>query len=350
MINELALTTESSVAEFTAVNVSAYTSYFPPGSLEILTLVDFIIIYTIISVLGIIANFINIVVFVKMGPQDSVNISLLGLSISDFLFLLLTLFLSICYYPFWTYADLNFNIVDMKMLTLGWPQFYFKRVGNWITAFIMLERCICIALPLKVKDIITPKRTIAILVLIYLMMALAISPAYVSASYQPRWDSKKNRTMIVFVFHENTAQIDAISTAISFALTLITFVWVVICTFILVINLKIKGKWRKEMTGHEKSRNVTSRDQKVIKMVTLLSIIFIISFTPDVIVLLFMTFDYRVSIYGDYFDLFLALNGISEPFLAISATVNIFVYLTMSSKYREIYMRYFYIHRKCQKV
>ncbi|KAI8796552.1 platelet-activating factor receptor [Biomphalaria glabrata] len=349
MVNELNLTTDSSVTWYTGVNVSTYRSYFPPGSIEILTLVDFVVIYTVISVFGIVANVINIVVFFKMGPQDSVNISLLGLSISDFCFLLLTLFLSICYYPFWEYADLSFNIVEMKMLTLGWPQFYFKRVGNWITAFIMLERCICIALPLKVKDIITPRRTVAILVLIHVVMALAISPAYVSTSYQAQWDSKKNRTMIVFVYHENSAQIDAISSAISFTLTIITFAWVFICTLILVVSLRIKGKWRKEMAGQDKSKKVTSRDQKVIKMVTLLSVVFIISFTPDVIVLLFMTFDYRVSVYGDYFDLFLTLNGISEPFLAISASVNIFVYLTMSSKYREIYTRCFWVHRSCQK-
>uniref|UniRef100_A0A2C9LWQ3 G-protein coupled receptors family 1 profile domain-containing protein n=1 Tax=Biomphalaria glabrata TaxID=6526 RepID=A0A2C9LWQ3_BIOGL len=322
-------------------NASAYTSYFPPGSLEILTLVDFVIIYTIISVLGIIANFIIIVVFVKMGPQDSVNISLLGLSISDFCFLLLNLFLSICYYPFWEDVDLNFNILDLKMLTVAWPQFYFRRVSNWITAFIMLDKCICISLPLKVKDIITPKRTIFIVLMIYFIMALTVSPPYFSASYVSRWDDKKNRTKVVLVFHENSAEIDSISSAISFVFTIVTFIWATVCSLILVISLQTRGKKLKEMAGYNQLDHVSIRDKKIIKMVTLMSILFIVSFTPDVIALLFMTFDYRVSFYGLYKDLFFVLHGVSEPLIALTASVNIFVYYTMSSKYREVYLRYF---------
>ncbi|KAI8798559.1 platelet-activating factor receptor [Biomphalaria glabrata] len=330
-----------------SVNVSAFTSYFPPGSLEILTLVDFIIIYTIISVFGVIANFINIIVFVKMGPRDSVNISLLGLSISDFCFLLLTFLLSISYYPFWEDADLKFSVYDLKVLTVAWPQFYFRRVSNWITAFIMLDRCICIALPLKVKDIITPRLAKSILVLIFGIMALTVSPPYFSASYQTCWSSKTNRTTIVLVYRDNSSTMEAISSAISVVFTIVTFIWAAVCTCILVVSLRTKGRLRKELTGYIKLDHVSTRDRKIIKMVTLMSIIFIVSFTPDVVILLFMTVDSRVSPFGQYFDLFLVLNGVSEPMIAITASVNIFVYYSMSSKYREVYNRYFKVRKLC---
>ncbi|XP_059152864.1 neurotensin receptor type 2-like [Physella acuta] len=321
--------------------VSAVHGYFSQRAMELFTFVDFVLVYTIISVLGMVTNVINVIIFRKMGVKDTVNKSLLVLSVTDLLYLLYTLLISLCYYPIWGDLDLNFNVLDLSILTVGWPEFYFRRAGNWVTAFITFERCLCTALPLKVKVLITPRRTNLILAAILCVLVLIIMPAYFAVEYQCQFDTSSNRTYVILVYHNNSAEIDSVTTAISFVFTIATFIFVIVCTVILVTSLRFKSKWRQNHFCADKTEMSSVRDLKVIKMVVSLSIIFILALIPDVAVMLTMTFDHRVSFYGEYVDLYLVLNGVSEPVLALNAALNILVYLKMSSKYRDTFSKVF---------
>lgn len=309
-------------------------------ALQIFTMADFVVIYSVISLLGIVANAINIFVFVKMGWDDTINISLFGLSVSDICLLTFNLLMSICYYPNVEAADVAFSVSDVRIQLLGWPYFCFKRIGNWIIAFITCERCLCIVLPLRICDIITPRRAVIVIVIIFLCMGATVSPAYVSASFYFRLNTETNKTKLVLVYNDNRVYMENILTAISFTLTTATFMWVITCSIILVIRLKRSTTWRTAVTGSSQSAVVSKRDRKVIKMVTMLLVIFMAVFLPDSGLLFAQTIEPELSFVGSYRNSLLLLLGVTETLLAINASVNILVYLTMSSKYRDIFLLY----------
>ncbi|XP_005092081.1 uncharacterized protein LOC101852828 [Aplysia californica] len=150
-----------------------------------------------ISFSGIIFNIINIIVFLKQGLKDTVNITLFGLAISDTGSLMGLLWMSICFNPALVNSGIPFDHEDIQYLTAGWPHVIFARITSWITAFVTFERCLCIALPLKVKTIITPRRAVIVVVSIYLIMIACIAPVFYSVSLGPKYFPLKNKTLIV---------------------------------------------------------------------------------------------------------------------------------------------------------
>lgn len=53
--------------------------------------------------------------------------------------------------PAFSEADLPFEGLEVSYLVSAMPHFSFTRVSSCITALITLERCLSIAIPLKVK-------------------------------------------------------------------------------------------------------------------------------------------------------------------------------------------------------
>lgn len=78
------------------------------------------------------------------------HLSFAGLAISDLGCLVTIIWTNLCLNPSFNSLDLPFESVGFQYLTSGWPHATFTRVTSWITAFITLERCLCITAPLKV--------------------------------------------------------------------------------------------------------------------------------------------------------------------------------------------------------
>lgn len=77
--------------------------------------------------------------------------SFLGVAVADLGSLLTLLWSNVCLCLPYIHIDLNFDPIDIHYLVTGMPHTLFTRISGWITAFITLERLLCIALPLKVR-------------------------------------------------------------------------------------------------------------------------------------------------------------------------------------------------------
>ncbi|CAG5120666.1 unnamed protein product, partial [Candidula unifasciata] len=108
-----------------------------------------------VSLFGIGANVTNIVVFIRQGFKDSINISLLG------------------------------------------------RITSLVTAFITLERCLCVTIPLKVKDVITPFRTKFFILSFFIVMIGLFAPFYFVNQLAWAHNPLRNTTILSLAFSEN---------------------------------------------------------------------------------------------------------------------------------------------------
>ncbi|KAK3737435.1 hypothetical protein RRG08_059004 [Elysia crispata] len=145
------------------VSSSSTGGNFMIGAQLYFILLSIISVTQVISLGGVIKNVINIAVFVKLGFNETSNISLLTLAICD---LLLTLWGTICINPGFTDAELPFLPTELAQLTGAGLSVFIFRCSAWVIAFISFERCLCILIPLKVKKWVTPKTTTAVMVAI----------------------------------------------------------------------------------------------------------------------------------------------------------------------------------------
>ncbi|XP_012935270.1 alpha-1A adrenergic receptor [Aplysia californica] len=290
-----------------------------------------------VSLFGIGTNVLNIIVFIRQGFKDTMNINLLGLAIADLGCLLTLLGMSIGYNPYLIKTAVWFNLQDLIYFFDGWPHVCMTRVTSLITTFIAVERCLCIAIPLKVKTIITHSRTKGIIVGIFAIMVVVSLPFYYVNILIWTFDPEKNHTVLQLGFRSDRAIVEGIIFSISSVLMPFgSFLVVIICTVILIVKLNSKTKWRQKATSQFAGGSDTSvKEKKVIKMVTLISTIFIACNVPGIVTTVFMVFEPEFSVLGVYANMFFLSWSIAFALGGLNSAVNIFVYYTMSSKYKE---------------
>ncbi|XP_005111720.1 adenosine receptor A1 [Aplysia californica] len=310
----------------------------------IVQVVNVVVISGLLSLFGVASNIINIVVFAKQGFQDSMNISLMGLAVSDLCSLLSMIWICICVNPLFYLSKLPFDPRDILYLTGVMPHFLFVKIATFITAFITFERCLCIAIPLKVKTTITPGRTKTIIVSTYITLSLLMIPFCLGNRLEWVFDYSMNSTMLKTTYTPEKEMLEAISfLALGVLTTTFSFVFVICCTIVLIVKLNSKTKWR-QTTAAKSDRvagGVGVKDQKVVKMVTFIAVIFIVCAVPPTLLFFYMLFDIDFRIDGFYKNLYLVIWSSAFLTETINSSVNIFVYLKMSSKYRAVFMKTF---------
>lgn len=324
---------------------------------DMIKLVTIPVICAVISFCGIISNIINVLVFMKLGLTDNVNISLTALAGADLGISLTLQWQSICHNPIFESSDLPFKSTEISSLTAGYPRLCLTRISSWIMAFVTLERCLCVTLPLKVKAVITTQRTSVVIVSIFVTMVASIIPFYFgSTQFTIKFDSTANKTYVGTVRIQTTSRTETVAWGIESFLTISSFLVVGILTATLVWSLNTKRRWRQSLTNETlrtpkhlpKSSNYSTtiaarRDKQVAKMVSLISLIFLVCFLPTFLNQLASIFVY------DY----VKISEVFWPFSIVTegayASVNIVIYLKMSSNYRKTLMGWIIVGKNLKK-
>lgn len=78
------------------------------------TLVNIVYLNTIVSLVGVAGNMVNLVVFVRQGFGDNINRSLFALAVADIVSLLIGLISSLCRNPDFANADISLNAEEFQ--------------------------------------------------------------------------------------------------------------------------------------------------------------------------------------------------------------------------------------------
>ena len=115
---------------------------------------------------GLLSNATNIVVFLKVGIKESVSTLLLILSISDFAFLSFfsPTIIRASFSSFGTYRIPALSAIHFLCFR---PAFTFYDYSTYISVFLGITRCACVAMPLQFKSVFTVKRTVAALLVLF---------------------------------------------------------------------------------------------------------------------------------------------------------------------------------------
>ncbi|KAK6958570.1 FMRFamide receptor [Biomphalaria glabrata] len=299
----------------------------------------------VVGLLGIAANAVSIVVFCKLGFHDSVDVTLTALAISDIGSLVSLQFYNVMINPWVSSVQPPFEISDAILLLSLYPHIYFIRVSGLITAFAALERCVCVVLPLKVHDIFSCKRSILIVSVIFMVSISNVVAPYYYLNLEWTFSPERNSTILRVVPKENWYFGIRLSYMVNdIFLQYLTFAVLIASTVITSVNLHKSAIWRKSISkgDHRKVENkVSIKEIKVVRMLSLVSVSFIVCLLPLCATLTAVGVVKELSQNGAYYQVARLSYGISFLMETVSSSMNAFIYFNMSSKYKNTLKKFF---------
>ncbi|XP_059173511.1 uncharacterized protein LOC131954045 [Physella acuta] len=303
-----------------------------PASLQVFTMVNYVILSGTISAVGIVFNIINVIVFTKLGFTDSVNVTLLWLSVTDTMVLLLMVGYSLVHNPLLAQRFSHHDYLEaFGYLAFFWPRVVFKHISKCLTAFLAFERFLCISRPLKVKAIITHTTTCVSITAIYALNILAVVPIYACFSIGLTFDTLTNATTAGLVTSPDAPQLQNVTMTTNMFVHMTSFVLVTTFTIGLLKIFHRKSQWRHSTSSAGRNSSASSRDDKMVKLVILVSSVFVTCSFPSFVGAVAMLLAEDSALFNDVilvmFSVFFVLDS-------INATANIFIYINMSSRFR----------------
>ncbi|GFO49587.1 chemosensory receptor a [Plakobranchus ocellatus] len=312
------------------------------------------------SIVGIVGNCINLVVFAKSGFKETVNM-LFGLAFADLLSLLTVFWCCVCYaLGMVDPPDLPFDPLAFWYVTAAWPHLVCTRLTCWVTALVAVERCLC------VKYLVTPKRIACILVAIFTLLPSSYIPIFCVHTMKEAFDPEVNRTRIVAAFARNRYHVVQVSYYINdVALPTLSIAIVLVCTFTMTRALSSSAKWKQDRVhtvSHvvsvtdssnilnsagsgsggrkamgNKPQQAVMKEVRVAKMVQFISAMFVVCFSPCVL-LLYIRFGYpEIGMWREQHNMYVCLYGVVFFMEISNSSLNFFVYLHFNTNFKKTF-------------
>ncbi|CAL1544290.1 unnamed protein product, partial [Lymnaea stagnalis] len=300
--------------------------------------------------------------------QDSVNIPLLGLAVSDLCCDVTMSWCVICQ-GITRFGPVTFPVepFGLMIMTASYPRVIFSRITSWLTALISLERCACVAFPLKVKSIFTPRNTGVMTFTIFAVLLASNMLIYYPREFQMKSNPNLNLTRLTMVILTDRLNSAAAINAILFiSLPFINVILIIGCAVVLIIKLERSQKWRqhaqsgdqpikrspqklirlrpKTTPEHRNGKKLkksihSAKELKLTKMITSLTMIFLVCNMPSNGLLAASIFVPGFTSTGKFAELFQMLHSVAFFLETVNSSVNLLVYYAMSSKFKAEFMK-----------
>ena len=297
------------------------------------------------------ANIITILVYRRLGFTDPTTISLTALAVSD-LGVAVTTFNCVLSVLLPTIPGAPFTM-DIFMIFAATPHVLFTRSSALITTYLSVERFLCVYVPLKVKRIITRKRTLVAMVIIFVAAFFLMPIIYFRYPIGWEFNPETNQTVLGALYVSDRIihiSFSVYQVYVSLCLPIFTFFTVLINTTLLAISLQKSKAWRDANKSQSTIQNTvekggnsvstsstpssTSKETRAVQMVIGITTVFIISSIPSSIHMIFVLAVPGFDLNGRYAKLF-ALTGMMFLFVdCINCSANVCIYYIMSSKFR----------------
>ncbi|GFN92655.1 chemosensory receptor a [Plakobranchus ocellatus] len=296
------------------------------------------------TIVGIISNILVVVTYAQIGYSDTINISYSALGISDLSTSVIRCWGSLCYVFVVTNAHVPFDPTSIVVTTSFFPGQGFEKATAFLTAFIALERCLCVQFPLHVKRIVTKKITVTSIVIIFLFTLIPSNFIHMVFPFKWVFSPIENRTILAMVPLQTPLRYIIQRALLAYYGTFLHFtaliaVW--ICTVFLAVGLKRTAKIRKDNFKHSNAQQDKQRERHVIKTVFLLAVTYLACSTPTAATML-------VPHFVPEFDTSRGLERISRVshllsglMTQINSSGNLFIFIYMGSKFRETFFKLF---------
>ena len=303
---------------------------------------------------GLLSNVTNIVVFLKVGVKDSVSTLLLTLSFSDFAFLgvFSPTIIRNSFSRFGTYQIHSLSVINFIFF---WPAFTFYGYSAYISVFLGVTRCACVAMPLQFKSVFTVKRTVAALLVLFCSDVLLHLPML--TAYRLGWvrDPSTNKSSLSLVkdswevlLYKQKINDTLNKNVIPWVTFIIMIASVALLSFKLFESSKVRSSAYNAPNTDDKpcnssetkptnSHKLSPKDVKVVQSVILVCSMFIVAQLPRLIYTPIRSFSSEFYALGHLRYLAGIWMKVEWTFMMMNASLNIFVYFNYNSKFKTVF-------------
>ncbi|GFR59317.1 chemosensory receptor B [Elysia marginata] len=304
-----------------------------------------------VSVFGMTSNILIIVIYVKIGFSESINISYCALGISDTLYVIFVTWNAICFIPAFARLNLPFIPSQVVVPTGGANSDIFLKTTAWITAWISVERCLCVMFPFKVRTFVTRGKTLfAIITMSFFIVVPLTGLNFAFYAFEFTYDFERNRT-ILKLFHRNSTLINRINDVYfiykTLLLNFLPLLVVLLCAVFLATRLKASAAWRLQHSGPRPTKNASpptedktakrkyDKDMRIAKTVLLIAVTFILLGALNVQRLLLAMIWQEFRPFRSYGKWYRLTSRIALFLLQANSSVNFIIYYHMGAKFRQ---------------
>ena len=321
---------------------SNYLPWDNPGNIisyETYLLLDrslFCYVVPALFLIGVPTNFLNCVVFYKQGLRDRMNLCLFCLALVDMMFV--ALFFTLSFHCMLGKVDVE--VVDWwkwivrKYVTGLYRGFLFS--SGSLTMIISVERCFCVFLPMKAATLMKT-RTMAGLITATVLTLQTLCLLYPLKLDVIRLQNARTNTTTFFLrstqlYRDNPVPFDILENIIVMTvIPFFTFFAVVVATALTVIQLKRAMAWR---TGASANAD-TRKEHRLVVMLVTVSCLFIVTASPNIALGLARSLVHNFWFTRRYANFFLATHAWYLGLGALNSSVNFFIYVLRSSRFRQ---------------
>lgn len=337
------------------------TWYISDDTLKYLDLILTVSVHGLISVLGVVSNAVNMRIFSQLGLKDSMSVGLFVLSFTDLAVAAMQVASCFSYLVEVVYPTSSIDPWSLGHFAFSWARYISFLISCWITTLITTERCFCVVFPFKVKQVFTIPRCMLATLVIYLVHIGIHLPIYVYA--QMAWVNvpvispdgdimNTSRVVFTVTFTENSATWEIIADMVAgVTLSVLSQVILIFCTLYMIFSLKKSSQIRNADKGDKYSTlgqqeiqtrgdNLSQRERRLVKVVLLLAIVLTSCNVPRFMVIAIHHLFPGMNI-GAYQNLNTILWDISYIAGTIYCSSTIFIYLTLNTSYRRMFINLF---------
>lgn len=313
---------------------------------EVRQMTEYVVEYSLtlaFCLLGIFGNVINIIIFYNLGYKETINISLTSIAFWD-------LVNSTCGFFHRTRGfmkailstPLSMTYDNITLFTFGFLSSYSLPTSAVLTSYVALERCLCVSMPFAVKYLLTQKVVTSVNITLSAVFFVAKCMTYIGERIEWVYYEKYNTTVAI-ITHPPSVNFRILllyNDVVSFGSIVTSVVVQCSCFFIVSYHLRKSAKFRTKSAAsiaddlHKTKAAISSRDSQVIRMLLVIIFVYLIGLLPNVIIDVGKMIDRKFYIWLEYHNLFLTCYYFACLCFHINASVNIFIYYSMSSQYK----------------
>ncbi|KAL8623473.1 hypothetical protein ACOMHN_015681 [Nucella lapillus] len=161
-------------------------------------------------------------------------------------------------------------------------------VSGTLIVIMSVDRCLCVAMPLKSAKLLTYRPMVAAIALTWVAELACYLPLFLVFSVKWRVDPTTNRTVAYRAvsdwFTTDTTMVFNIPNYISLIVMPLSLVVVVVCCTITILHLRRASRHRRKMVASAKEGEGDSEVNRITRMLLVLCVVYVICILPRVCV------------------------------------------------------------------
>ncbi|CAL1526079.1 unnamed protein product, partial [Lymnaea stagnalis] len=286
---------------------------------------------------GIVTNILNISILQRHGMDDSMNVVLVALAVSDMAYSISETVYRIGLIATNVDFSLGYNILSVYYVIFLNLSSCAIVISTWLVSVISFERMIAVSFPFHSSRIITPHRIKCLVISLYIIFISMYGPLfcgwYLDWSFHPSYNLTLLRDIKFDWFKVNPGWVIFISNHVIPAIaTPIPIVIILSCTSMTVLRLSGRVKAFEALSTSSAKRVKEMRSIKI-SLVICLCLAFSILLPNACLDACLALNDQLLS-----YTLIAFIRAFTQLAVQVNASMNFFIYVALSSKFSKIFL------------